>query len=812
MVLTITATFEKQGTYFAGDTLECHIRFANVHSMPGPGGRQGSPLPHAPGRGGGMAPFLGLDDASEYSGGSALAPGGSEAPRRQSRAYSRHGGGLAVFPAGGGSPSSGGGGGSGGGGRRAADERRDGQQPRRGAASRNASVGNGHHPLAGSRKASVSYGAQFPRLSTSSVLSTPAAALASWLPFGGRQQAPPQPQNEHSGEAPRRPPSDAGGGSLLGSLWRSISGGSDAASRGGAPDGGTERLAIGLAEASGALVLAAPYIRPDQMALLLKHGGTGAGPGPGARSPPVGGGLSGRGAPTSPRPGPGARTQRAIPLLAAAPAILFSELALAPGEAQTFSVRMQLPRTLPPSFRGRVASISYDLVVVAKRDMLDADAHVVHIPFRVMGHVDASSGSGGSSDCPGDALSFARPAQMPPGHVQLITRELSPPSTPRSASPPLPAEADAEPPGAPEAADALPGADGTASTELLYERLSGSDFLRRLLRSSEEAPAASPEPEPDLEPDLGPELGPDRAAGSVEDEVRRSVMRICRRQAPVAFALSQAGRAVASAWLPRRAYQLGDLVVGKIQLRAEAAPVYQVSVWLESVEQVRGRFAAYSAERTEELTRRIHAEHHEFCRGASMLGFSLASQPTAAASFASDIVSNIWQLRIELIVGAGTAAAAAAAAAALPADLGLSAATPFPPTRLHHHHHRQHSSGASPPAPHRAAPGSPTSPPDTWGRSRPRSSTVAATATATAAAAAAAPPPAPQPAAPSPDERPVRGATMRRRYDVAREVPVQTLSCTVGIQMYPSLSGALLLPPPAPGRGDAHTIDLAVRS
>ncbi|KAJ2019012.1 hypothetical protein IWW57_005162, partial [Coemansia sp. S610] len=32
MGLTITATFEKQGIYFAGDTLECHIRFANERS------------------------------------------------------------------------------------------------------------------------------------------------------------------------------------------------------------------------------------------------------------------------------------------------------------------------------------------------------------------------------------------------------------------------------------------------------------------------------------------------------------------------------------------------------------------------------------------------------------------------------------------------------------------------------------------------------------------------------------------------------------------------------------------------------------
>ncbi|PIA13446.1 hypothetical protein COEREDRAFT_23324, partial [Coemansia reversa NRRL 1564] len=101
------------------------------------------------------------------------------------------------------------------------------------------------------------------------------------------------------------------------------------------------------------------------------------------------------------------------------------------------------------------------------------------------------------------------------------------------------------------------------------------------------------------------------------------------------FSLSQNGRAVASVWLPRRAYQLGDMVVGKICLHPEAATIYHVSIWLESAEKVSDKLASYDPDRTEELTRKIYAEHHELCRGLSTLGFSLALPQTAAASFKS---------------------------------------------------------------------------------------------------------------------------------------------------------------------------------
>ncbi|KAJ1939228.1 Golgi membrane exchange factor (Ric1p-Rgp1p) subunit [Linderina macrospora] len=261
---------------------------------------------------------------------------------------------------------------------------------------------------------------QFPRLSTSSVLSNPSGSLASWFSLGNRaapQEAVRRPQ---AGAVNDSTASDAGSGGLLGSLWRNISGSnppSRPATRAGsvAADEGMERLAIGFAEASGSLMLSSSYIKPDQMELLMQNSGTAIGAN-GAGSPTlVGGGMGGWGSgstPTTPSAG------KAIPLLISSPTVLFSELALGTGESQTFSLKIQLPSTLPPSFRGRSARVSYELVVVAKRSMLESSAYVVRIPFRVQAFVDAN----------GKLAEFdlARPVRMAPdqsrvshGHVRI---------------------------------------------------------------------------------------------------------------------------------------------------------------------------------------------------------------------------------------------------------------------------------------------------------------------------------------------------------------------------------------------------------
>ncbi|KAJ2463433.1 Golgi membrane exchange factor (Ric1p-Rgp1p) subunit [Coemansia sp. RSA 2337] len=905
MGLTITATFEKQGIYFAGDTLECHIRFANERSTQKniDGGRALSanctptmavathdgPRPGAPRSNGARsvsrkftdrivfpaaqtesvseAAFLNADNGSEYlvapqrhnvltgSRASLSRPPplpklvGRDSPASSSRQASRASErvGLTVFPSlEGGSPCS-------------ADLSPRAEISRAFRGSSGAYDGQrpmyeNHSPAPTRRQPSTSNGraagamspdagALHARLSTSSALSTPTTAFTSWLPFGLKQQ------QQQGPNPPRKPtpsvlndstPSEAGSSGLLSNLWRNISGGSNPPSRPATRTGtmaeddfGVERLAIGFAEASGSLSLSSSYIKPEQMELLMVHRGTNYAVGRSATLPPVGGGLGGWSPVTHAANGSSIRAQRSLPLLISSPTVLFSELAMAPGESQTFSLKIQLPKSLPPSFRGRAACISYDLVIIAKQSMLEPSSHVVRIPFRVLARV-------GHNGCP-ETFSFGSPVLMPPSHSRLTFQESTSVATPRNTSPSLVTDSG-------ELSQENLSSAANKTVESACEQLAKSDFLRSLLHSVDVDMAADVQSVPSI--DFGAHGGhstPEAKQRHDDDKAEeglsmRNIQAVCRKRAPVSFSLSQDGCTVASIWLPKRTYQLGDLVSGKIDLHACPINVYQVSIWLESVETVGDQFSSFSQSRTHELTRKIYAEHHEFCRDARTLGFSLASPPAAAASFASSILSNEWLLRIELIIGQPGLSTS---------DMQLSAVSSFPPSRPNQQQQqlnshapplpelplspRQHTPLVATTSPSLTKIASPTLPVQTnngsVGRAtRMRSATVVGdssrqlpslhimpatsvrtslsgsrTAATAAALASLQIPPPPQ------QFRPRQSAdhnvrTIRRRYDVAGHVPVQTLSCTVTVQMHPSLSKTL-----ASSQRDSYAVSLTKR-
>ncbi|KAJ2550492.1 Golgi membrane exchange factor (Ric1p-Rgp1p) subunit [Coemansia sp. RSA 1933] len=636
------------------------------------------------------------------------------------------------------------------------------------------------------------------------------------------------------------PASDAGSSGLLSSLWRNLSGGSNPPSlpstRAGSivdENAGIEHLAIGFAEMSGSLVLAASYIRPEQMELLLAHNGTDYVARKGIGSPPIGGGLSGWMPTAGSSNGTSSRSQKTLPLLVSSPTVLFSELDLGPGESQTFSVKVQLPKSLPPSFRGRTGRISYDLVIVAKRSMLEPSAHVVRIPFRVLAYV----GSSGALD----TFSMARPIQMQPGHIKLTYQDEITVSTPRNTSPSFSSEQDEHSQLGSHSKHETLGVeflpplasleDPKENTSEVYKQLTSSLFLQSLIQAIDSEMSADPQVVPSIELFSHSTILESSSNGDDSDSAR-NIQLACRKRAPVSFSLSQDGHAVASVWLPKRVYQLGDIVAGKVDIHQGAVSVYQVSIWLESVETIGSDYASCAQSRTEELTRRVYSEHHGFCRSMRTLGFSLAPPQTTAAtaaSFNSSIISNVWQLRIELIIGASGSPAAS--------DYTLSAATPFPPVKLLPHsawtdsqssvqlmpakdtlsdddrtlasqryHYPPISAGASGSVSDHVASNVRSS------SGRLRSSTIVGNGVGVIGAMhqhrhrvndgdSRAMQPVAQHASTSAFQR-----TVRRRYDAVPKLATQTLSCTVAIQMHPSP-----LKLPHPGHKDVYSIDIGTQ-
>ncbi|KAJ2844565.1 Golgi membrane exchange factor (Ric1p-Rgp1p) subunit [Coemansia erecta] len=463
---------------------------------------------------------------------------------------------------------------------------------------------------------------------------------------------------------------------------------------------------------------------------------------------------------------------------------------------------------------------------------------------------------------------------MSPNSSQLTFQESNLVSTPRNASPSLAVDGDELSQTSADSIDSCcSDASGRLSAENIdraYSQLAESLFLQSLLQRSADKGISKSDanldsdakvPSMDLSANTQlPEMGAEVSKANIQN--------ICRRRAPVSFSLSQEGCTLASVWLPKRTFQLGDMVAGRVDIHhAGLIRVYQISIWLESIELVGNQFANYEPAQTEELTRKVFAEHHGFCRGNSTVGFSLATSPSAASSFESQLVSNVWQLRIELIISFDKSTGF---------DMALSAATPFPPSQNHQAKSPNlNISTTLPSSSDHSSYG--------FGNAQDReAASVSSLASAPTSPSLSSPPPVmplfgsaqqsksglrsgrlrsstvvgnymhhqlPTPrivsrSADMPMESlgkmdsdanarllPLSGGfsrysfdyqqlpsahrssidnnpqTVRRRFDVASQVKTQTLSCTVPIQMHPSLNRTH-----ADGQKDSYTVDLTKRS
>ncbi|KAJ1556865.1 hypothetical protein HK405_001559, partial [Cladochytrium tenue] len=76
---------------------------------------------------------------------------------------------------------------------------------------------------------------------------------------------------------------------------------------------------------------------------------------------------------------------KTFPVYTVPPAILFHNLWLAPGDIRTFKFEIQLPRTLPPSHRGKLVRFSYKFIVgVQRAGPPSLRSQVFQIPVRIM--------------------------------------------------------------------------------------------------------------------------------------------------------------------------------------------------------------------------------------------------------------------------------------------------------------------------------------------------------------------------------------------------------------------------------------------
>ncbi|KWU45900.1 hypothetical protein RHOSPDRAFT_6340, partial [Rhodotorula sp. JG-1b] len=99
------------------------------------------------------------------------------------------------------------------------------------------------------------------------------------------------------------------------------------------------------------------------------------------------------------------------------------------------------------------------------------------------------------------------------------------------------------------------------------------------------------------------------------------------------YDINKDGNQVASLTLVKSAYRLGETVNGSVLINSGEGRVLRVSARLETHELVETSIATMPAPKMRQITRRLHAEHHEMVLDSERIGFALAIPSGATPDF-----------------------------------------------------------------------------------------------------------------------------------------------------------------------------------
>jgi hypothetical protein len=122
----------------------------------------------------------------------------------------------------------------------------------------------------------------------------------------------------------------------------------------------------------------------------------------------------------------------------------------------------------------------------------------------------------------------------------------------------------------------------------------------------------------------------------------------CQQNSRVTFDICKNTEHGAQLVLTRTAYRIGDSVVGIIKFHRGTVPCYQISVFLEALERVQPDFSLPKGARE---SRRVLAEHHEFCLNTKRTQVMLPIPTNCTPDFTSTAVSLSYGVRIEFVTG-----------------------------------------------------------------------------------------------------------------------------------------------------------------
>ncbi|OMH85603.1 hypothetical protein AX774_g837 [Zancudomyces culisetae] len=343
--------------------------------------------------------------------------------------------------------------------------------------------------------------------------------------------------------------------------------------------------------------------------------------------------------------------------------ILFGEMKLTKeSRVKRFKVGIQLKENMLPSFNGQSVKIEYEIVIYVKKRSLvdDKDTVVLRIPVVIVQN-PANFINRKSEICRvSEIISASRQLDI---SSQVYSDTEKEPTN----------QADKQ--GQSKVVYKLPQEDLQGNSIKLDEKLKKSAYLQEVVEKMTR-----------------------KVQETEKDFIFNKIREITNVYEPTIFVLKLKNAEVANVKIFRTRYQFGDRVLGTIEFRCnggiggyrsdadssrdsagsgsisrneslrnnmdEAGAVYQVSIYLESYEQVGEKFGNMNPEKAKDMSKTITSEYHTFCRGYKKLGFCLSTATVGALrsrahdgaprgvhySFESDLLTIKYQLRIQIIV------------------------------------------------------------------------------------------------------------------------------------------------------------------
>ncbi|KAK9238427.1 Rgp1-domain-containing protein [Lipomyces kononenkoae] len=317
-----------------------------------------------------------------------------------------------------------------------------------------------------------------------------------------------------------------------------------------------------------------------------------------------------------------------ISIISTPQSLLFVDLRLNNGESKSYIYKFRLPRTLPPSYRGKALKISYYLTIGIQRIGNGMQQpKITKFPFRVFQNIDA----GGN-----------QPVHSLTSPIVILRDEAITHSTDDSeTNEELRTKSEKSTGKSRELAESKSLEDFMAYVDTLLSYKNSNTVANRIIRP----------PSPTSPPEYPSSNASTRSScrESVDLAIQRNSISADGLALNSIFDIARNKQRIATISLSKPVYKLGEIITLALDFSQAVLPCYHITASLETTEIIDPEIAHRSAAFNERATRKVYLQSAFSTLASKRASFSFCIPTTATPQFDTSYISSRWSVRLEFV-------------------------------------------------------------------------------------------------------------------------------------------------------------------